>query len=221
MKKVECEHSIKLNEHFTIDESKLSIVMELCDTDLSKLNRTFTEVEAKEILRQLNVAFEQMVKNNIIHRDIKLNNVLLKYNKDTEGKGSPINFKVKLTDYGLSKLLEEDKFAQTLLGTPTTIAPEMWEKGKKYTNKVDLWAIGIIAYQLLFNRHPIFTRLKDNNDVQIQLRLFSEVKIPEGYKVSEEALSLLTNLIEKNPEKRLSWGQYFTHPFFKINVNYF
>ena len=99
----ENDNSVKYYEHFQF-EDKLVIVMELCDKSLQKLlderKKGFTCEQIFNIMSQLNNTFKIMYKNKIIHRDIKLDNILIKY-KDNNND-SNINFIVKLTDYGIS-----------------------------------------------------------------------------------------------------------------------
>ena len=82
MKKMTNENSIKIYEQFISDE-EYSIIMELCDCDLKKILDDklfgFEVNDIKKLLKQLNNAFRVMVKNKIIHRDIKLENVFIKY----------------------------------------------------------------------------------------------------------------------------------------------
>ena len=81
-----------------------------------------------------------MKENNIIHRDLKLENILIKY-KDKGKK----EYTVKLTDYGVSKrLFTLSKKCNTHIGTITTMAPEILEGKNEYNYKCDLWSIGIM-----------------------------------------------------------------------------
>ena len=118
--------------------------MELCDNSLQKIldekKEGYTCEEIYIIINQLNNTFKIMNENKIIHRDIKLDNIVVKYNN--ENKNSDINFIVKLTDYGMSKNLI-NTIGKTYAGTPLTMAPEILEgEGKvDYDNKCDLWSI--------------------------------------------------------------------------------
>ena len=150
----ENDNSVKYYEHFQF-EDKLVIVMELCDNSLQKVlndrNEGFTYEQIFNIMSQLNNTFKIMYKNNIIHRDIKLDNILIKY-KDNNND-SNINFIVKLTDYGISKQFK-NTINTSYMGTYETMAPEILEGEENYDNKCDLWSIGIIIYQLYFKEYP-------------------------------------------------------------------
>ena len=147
-------NSVNLYEYF-YNEKKFIIVMELCDNNLNKfLNKRkkgFNKDEIYGIMKQLNRTFRIMVDNNIIHRDLKLENILVNYENKQKTK-----YTVKLCDYGASRKLK--RFSQICfshIGTTYTMAPEIL-MDKKYNNKCDLWSLGIIIYELFF-RSPPFT----------------------------------------------------------------
>jgi serine/threonine protein kinase len=117
--------------------------MELCDETLfhvlCRKQNGFSSKEIQKILLQLNEVFKRMNYYNISHRDIKLNNILIKYlNKEKT------RFKVLLSDYGISNQLYSltQKF-NTHAGSQLIMAPEILND-EKYNNKCDLWSLGII-----------------------------------------------------------------------------
>ena len=160
-------------------------------------------------MNQLNKTFKILQKYNIIHRDIKLDNILIKnkYNNDD----SNINFIPKLGDFGTSKPLT-NTIGKTNIGTPLTMAPEILE-GEEYDNKCDLWSIGIIIYQLYFKDYPykaktlvgLFNEIKNNG--KKFLRKTNDIKLD----------NLINSLLTKNPKERINYDQYFNHPFLKKN----
>ena len=97
----QCENSVKIYDFFDT-EKEFIIVMELCDKNLLDIliekEKGFNAEEIKNILLQLNNAFKLMKKNKIIHRDIKTNNILVKYLNEEKTK-----YKVLLCDYGISR----------------------------------------------------------------------------------------------------------------------
>ena len=103
-KNQENENTVKLYEYYNHNE-EIAIVMELCDENLGTMivnkNQNFTFSEIKEILYQLNNSFKIMYENKLAHRDLKPQNILIKY-KDGNDKN---NFIVKLSDYGEAKRL--------------------------------------------------------------------------------------------------------------------
>ena len=155
MKLCDSKNSVKFIENIETEETH-NIIMELCDTDLDIILKEkkngFTEEELKIILLQLNDIFHILHSKQIIHRDIKLKNILVKY----DNKIPLIKFIPKLSDFGFSKVMEED-LTSTKLGTPVTMAPEVLNN-EDYDSKADLWSLGVISYQLLFKRLPFSGR---------------------------------------------------------------
>ena len=201
-------YSVHFYEYF-INEKEFIIVMELCDNSLLKVlklrKKGFKPAEIYNIMNQLNETFKIMVEKNIVHRDIKLENILVKY-IDKENN----NFIVKLTDYGISKQVTASKICKTHAGTGTTMAPEVLEGEKKYTNKCDLWSIGVIIYQLALNEFPYV----GNTEVAI-LNKIKKLKQNGLKSTNDENLdNLIKQLLVYDVNKRIDWKNYFIHPFF-------
>ena len=207
MKKVENNNSIKIFEQYDSND-EFAIVMELCDCNLEeKLNDTYNGFEVgeiKNILKQLNNTFRIMVKNKIIHRDIKLKNILIK-------NGQNNNYTVKLCDFGISKQLATlSKQNGTNIGTIETMAPEIIED-KPYDNKCDLWSLGVIIYQLCFKQYPY-----NGKTTYALMNQINHMKQNHFKKTNDQHLNdLIRKLLKPNPDERLTWDQYFNHPFFK------
>jgi serine/threonine protein kinase len=219
MKKCECSNSVKFVESF-LSSNFYNIVMELCDTDLdivlNKRNKGFSEDEVKVLLKQLNTVFNIMDKENIIHRDLKLRNIMVIHAKENMvNPYYPLTFVTKLSDFGFSKIMEDD-ITKTKLGTPATMAPEIMQN-KNYTKKADLWSVGVITYQLLFKTLPF--KARSEKELLNCILNSKGIKIPEGYKISDTLFDLLKNLLKVDPAERFTWKQYFDHPFFSDSIN--
>ena len=199
-------NSIKIYEKYN-SNNEFAIVMELCDCNLKqKLYKSpngFKTNEIKKILTQLNNTFRIMMENKIIHRDIKLENILVK-NENSD-------YTVKLTDYGVSKqLITLKQECQTGTGTLLIMAPEILQ-GEKYDNKCDLWSIGVIIYQLCFKEFPY----KGENSYALSNKI-KNIGQKHFKKTDDPNLDdLIRKLLVANPSKRLSWKEYLEHPFFK------
>ena len=209
MKKCHCENSVEIYDYFDT-ENEFVIIMELCDSnlfkELTKTKNGFNVKKIKEILLQLNNVFKLMNINNIVHRDIKLHNILVKYiNKQKT------EFKVLLSDYGVSNQLNSMTGRyNTHAGTKIIMAPEILE-GKEYNNKCDLWSLGVSIYQM-YTKRPPYTGKVDNNILeQINKLGQSVLNVIKDDKLKD----LLSKLLVKEPEKRISWEEYFEHDFFK------
>ena len=199
------KNTVKFYEYFD-NEKEFIIVMELCDENLVKhiANRgPFNKEEIYELLTQLNNSFKNMKEKKITHRDLKPQNILIK----NENKKKIY----KLSDYGLSKqLIHLNQELTTMVGTALFKAPEIME-GKKFNYKCDLWSLGVIIYLLLFKKYPYNGRSET-----IILEDIKKKGQKELFKSKDNELDdLIRKLLVKDPEKRISWEEYFEHPFFK------
>ena len=210
------KNSVKLIEDFETSE-KYNLVMELCDSDLDielkkrKLNtkKGFNELEVQAIMNQFNIIFKKMQKEHVIHRDLKLKNIMIKYDQSVE----IIHFIVKLSDFGFSKVMNEDDITGTNLGSPATKAPEIM-KGSDYNAKADLWSIGVIMYQLFYDILPFPARTV--RELKEAIFMASGVKLPKGAEdsMSQICFDLIDKLLQKDPKKRIDFDDYFNHKFF-------
>ena len=206
MKKCACENSIKFIKEFQT-ENNYNIIMELCDTDLLchlyERKEPFTVDDIRDTFSQLNNAFRKMSENNIIHRDLKLGNILIKFIDESKTKFIP-----KLSDYGFSKELNNYNFSSnTHLGTPATMAPEIM-MNYPYNDKSDLWSVGVMMYQLYYREVPY----EGNSEKEILKKIQSNYP----YKQPDDPnfRDIINKLLVVNVQNRLSWNEYFKHPFF-------
>ena len=203
------KNSVEIYDYFDTEEY-FEIIMELCDNnlfrELAKTKNGFSVNQIKDILKQLNNVFKIMNSNNIAHRDIKLNNILVKYLNDQKTK-----FKVLLSDYGVSnQLCSMTGKYRTHAGTQIIMAPEILS-GEEYNNKCDLWSLGVNIYQL-YTKKPPYNGKVDNVILEQIKKL--------GHKVldvikDDKLKDLLSKLLVRDPKERLSWEEYFKHDFFK------
>ena len=145
MKNIDSFYCIKLIDHF-IDEKYIYIVMELCDDNLNNYvkNKGKLKIEViQKILVQLNDVLRIMKTKNISHRNIKPENILIKYINQND-------FVIKLSDFGLKKELNSKNYS-----------PE--DRNKNYNYKDDLYSIGIVLHYLYFGEYHI-NEIKNNYD---------------------------------------------------------
>ena len=209
MQKCHCENSVEIYDYFD-KENEFIIIMELCDNnlfkELAKTKNGFNVEQIKDILKQLNNVFKIMNENKIAHRDIKLHNILVKYLNDEQTK-----FKVLLSDYGVSSQLSSmsGKY-KTHAGTQIIMAPEILN-GEEYTNKCDLWSLGVNIYQLYTKKPPYSGKFDKVILKQIEKLGQSVLDVIKDDKLKD----LLSKLLIEDPDKRISWEEYFKHDFFK------
>ena len=135
--KIKSEHIVRFRDVFQTQRNYY-IVMELCDGDLRKLikkNQLFSENDAVGVMSQILKGFYHMIVFGYVHRDLKPENVLF--------KGEII----KLSDFGLSKRFHNKKLLDTAVGTKSYQAPQILTNDK-YTHKCDIWAFGLIFYEV-------------------------------------------------------------------------
>ena len=193
-------NSVKLYEYCDT-EKELIVVTELVDENLDeflkKRDQGLNPQEILGILKQLNNTFKIMVNNLIVHRDIKLDSIFLKYKNNEKSE-----YIVKLGEYEAStKLNSSDQKMDLTIGTMNYMDPEV-SKGIEYDGKCDLWSLGVSIYALLFKELP--KKIEDAASQQL-------VKA-SGNELLDD---LLKKLLVKDPANRITWEQYFEHPFFK------
>ena len=210
-KNAENINTVKYYEYFNT-KNEFAIIMELCDNNLiclfenKKKDEGLNIDEIYNILNQLNNCFKIMNENKIVHRDLKLENILIKY----ENKENKDKYIVKLTDYGISKQLLNITHLSTKIGTPKYEAPEILKGSKNYNEECDLWSLGIIIYRLCFKKFPY------NGETE-QAILESIKKGQKLLKKTEnkELNDIIRKLLIIDPKERMSWSDYYNHSFFK------
>ena len=203
------KNSIELYDIYNTEE-EFVIIMELCDDNLLNLlihkNEGFSFSEIYDILIQLNNTFKIMSDKKIAHRDLKPQNILIKYNNKENNDCT-----YKISDYGISKAYENKRQFETMTGTLEFTAPEVL-KGEKYDYKCDLWSLCIIIYMLKFKINLFKGCTSDS--------ILSKCNLGKRlYKKSGNAIfdDLICGLLQKDPKKRFTWEKYLNHDFFKNN----
>ena len=205
---------IGYEEAFYDDESEtLNIIMEYADDgdletkikELSKKKLFFDENTIWNILIQILFGLKYLHDNKIIHRDLKSANIFLTKNGI-----------VKIGDLNVSKVLNQNKMAQTKTGTPYYSAPEIWEN-KSYDNKIDIWSVGCIIYEMCCLVCPF----RSTSILKLALLINKgEYKpIPDIY--SDNLSNIISKMIIVNPTKRFNCDKLLKIPFLveKINNN--
>lgn len=163
--------------------------------------KSIKEEQIRSYIRQLISALKYCHDRNIIHRDLKLGNLLLSNNHKT----------ILLADFGLSARLEYTKQRRrTICGTPNYIAPEIIGAKTTHSFEVDVWSLGIIIYILMCGHAP-FTS-KNIKETYRKIRTV-DFKIPPNVRISEEVIDLLKVMLEKDSSKRATLEELNLHPF--------
>uniref|UniRef100_A0A669EUK6 Serine/threonine-protein kinase n=1 Tax=Oreochromis niloticus TaxID=8128 RepID=A0A669EUK6_ORENI len=150
---------------------------------------------------QILVALRHLHFKNIVHCDLKPENVLL-------ASAEPFP-QVKLCDFGFARIIGEKSFRRSVVGTPAYLAPEVL-RSKGYNRSLDMWSVGVIVYVSLSGTFP-FNEDEDIND-QIQNAAFMYPANP-WKEISEEAKDLINNLLQVKMRKRYSVDKSLSHPW--------
>jgi serine/threonine protein kinase len=168
--------------------------MELCPGgDLQsyvRKRRKLTDIQCKFIFKQIIEAIQYLHRNLIVHRDIKLENILL------DGSG-----RIKIGDFGVSKQLKSpNELLREQCGTRIYIAPEITNRQPYLGPPVDVWASGICLYSMLLGKLP------DTKHSQVKL---------SDTKLSQSAKDLLGQILNPNPIERITTHEILSHEWFK------
>ena len=185
------------------------IVMEyICAGDLLsyiKKRGKLTEQVAKFIFKQIVLALQYIHSHNIVHRDIKLDNILIDLDNN-----------IKICDFGVSKIIKNNEPMIEQCGTPAYIAPEIL-LNKGYNGfGVDIWSAGVVLYAMLSGTVPFKgNNIKDLHDLIIKGE-YTPIK-----DLSKEASHLLKCILEVDPKKRISTKDILVHPWLiDVDLNY-
>uniref|UniRef100_A0A8C1LKH0 Calcium/calmodulin-dependent protein kinase type IV n=1 Tax=Cyprinus carpio TaxID=7962 RepID=A0A8C1LKH0_CYPCA len=142
--------------------------------------------------------------NGVVHRDLKPENLLYA----TSAPDAPL----KIADFGLSKIVDDQVTMKTVCGTPGYCAPEIL-RGCAYGPEVDMWSVGVITYILLCGFEPFFDDRGDQYMFKRILNCEYEFVSPWWDNVSLNAKDLVKKLVVQDPKKRLSTQQALQHPW--------
>nr|XP_054529509.1 serine/threonine-protein kinase D2 isoform X2 [Pan troglodytes] len=185
---------------------KVFVVMEKLHGDmlemiLSSEKGRLPERLTKFLITQILVALRHLHFKNIVHCDLKPENVLL-------ASADPFP-QVKLCDFGFARIIGEKSFRRSVVGTPAYLAPEVL-LNQGYNRSLDMWSVGVIMYVSLSGTFP-FNEDEDIND-QIQNAAFMYPASPWSH-ISAGAIDLINNLLQVKMRKRYSVDKSLSHPW--------
>ena len=223
MKRFNHKNITKILEVFN-DEEYMLIIMEYINGgnlfSFVKKRRKLSEKMAKFLFRQIILGIQHIHSKNVVHRDIKLENLLIDFNNN-----------VKICDFGIGRVLNsEDEILYDKCGTPMYMAPEIILANKEKGYKgfpVDIWSSGITLYIMLSGNLPFnlknkkekkenisLNSIKNHNNSYLQNQIIN-FNPKEIENISEEARDLLKGILNKDPTKRLTCAQILNHPWLK------
>jgi len=202
MKQVTHVNAVQLYEVAQVDQ-RIFIIMEyVAGGDLGGYLRQkgrIPEREARHWLQDLAAGLKYLREKNILHRDLKPENLLL-----TEPSE---NGTLKISDFGLGRFLGPGELAETHVGTPLYMAPEVF-RPIPFTAKCDLWSVGISTYEMVVGELPY----KGNNISQLLHNISHQsLGFPPGIVLSDDMKNLLVGLLQKDADQRIGWNEFFAH----------
>ena len=217
LKNINNEYVIKLCD-LIFDLNYIYLIFEYCnglDLDkclkryLKKYNKPFSQEVVQYLMRQIISGFVYLHSSQIIHRDVKLENILVQFpTEDDKENLNMMKTKIKITDFGLSRYLKADKLAITVLGNPINMEPHILKKMLRidnntsfgYDQKADIWSLGTCTYELLIGC-PAFEA--SSYEELLKKIEKGEYRIPREINLSVEAISFISGMLRYEPESRL------------------
>ncbi|XP_043553979.1 serine/threonine-protein kinase D1 isoform X1 [Chiloscyllium plagiosum] len=185
---------------------RVFVVMEKLHGDmleviLSSEKGRLPERITKFLITQILVALRHLHFKNIVHCDLKPENVLL-------ASADPLP-QVKLCDFGFARIIGEKSFRRSVVGTPAYLAPEVL-RNKGYNRSLDMWSVGVIVYVSLSGTFPF----NEDEDIHDQIQNAAFMYPPNPWKeISLEAIDVINNLLQVKMRKRFSVDKSLSHPW--------
>ena len=188
-------------------ERHIYLIMDFCaGGDLSAFLRRHHALPlhlVQHFARQLKDGLQLLHSRQLIHRDLKPQNLLL------DQSSSPHTAVLKIADFGFARSLQGEDMAATLCGSPLYMAPEIL-RYHPYDGKADLWSVGAIVYEMVAGRPPY----TGQNHIQLLQRIEREdVTFPPNAQLSADCRDFILRLLKRKAEERMSFHDFFNHPF--------
>ena len=203
MQMTQSDSIVKCFEAFDF-QNRLWIFMELMDGGaftamLEELAGDYSEGFCKYSLYKTLVGLQDIHSRNIIHRDIKSDNILV----SSQGE-------VKLADFGYAVVLtQQQQGRKSKVGTVCWMAPELIEGKGQYDNKVDVWSLGIFAIELAMGEPPYISE----HHTRVLFNILHKKPPRISPKWSAEFQDFIDRCLDKNVERRWSCDKLIHHPF--------
>ena len=214
---------IKLHAAFKGLNGKYTLVLDYCNGGslherlykyIKVHGKPFTEDMVRYLMKQILIGVKSLHDYGIIHRDLKLGNILLNYHDENDRINQNIfASEIKIIYFNVSYFPNDPK-PKTVVGTIPNMASPIIKNGltfsqeRGYDDKIDIWLLGTLCYEMLFGK-PLF----DNKQNHVNANFI----IPET--ISPQAMSFLQCMLRKDGINRLSCRELLDHEFIKGNIN--
>jgi len=195
----------QIYDYFETDTHILIVMEYVCGDLLGFIRKRgkISESTAKIIFKQIIKGLQLIHKKKIVHRDIKLDNVLI-----------DLTNTVKICDFGVSRILQPGDVMYEHCGTPAYIAPEIFKDEGYEGFSCDIWSAGVTLYYMLAGTQPFkANKIEDLKEIILK----GEYEPIED--ISKEANNLINGMLQLNPKKRLTIEEILKHPWLKkVNI---
>ena len=225
-------------EDVKVTKNHYYIVMEYCNGGslsdcLNKykniFGHPFTQEIVQYIMRQIINVMKYIHSNGIIHRDLKLDNILVNFDSDYDKNNlNMLKGIIKIIDFGLSTHMGNSNLCYSTVGSPINMDPNILikmnenkmgintEKMLGYDQKADIWSLGTLCYEMIIGKSAFDSKTMQELINKVQSGTYS---VPT--KLSKEIVSFLNAMLQFNSKKRLTCDELSRHAFLTKNVSDF
>lgn len=193
------------------------------------------EVVVRHFFKQLASALKFLRDRNLIHRDVKPQNLLLSPSPEYFARNKPEIMPylasedslvpicgirslpmLKIADFGFARSLPSTSLAETLCGSPLYMAPEIL-RYEKYDAKADLWSVGTVLYEMMTSKPPF----RASNHVELLRKIEKgedKIKFPEDIAISSAVKKLIRGLLKRDPKERMSFSDFFDNEILHTDI---
>ena len=204
---------VRIIESYNTKDSYV-LVTEYCEGGelYDQVRNQLTETQIAVIFKQLLSGLAYLHSYNIVHRDLKLENILIQEIEKSKTTGEDL-FNIKIIDFGTARIFNSKKKPQSIVGSSYYIAPEVLNQ--RYGKECDLWSVGVILYMFIVGHAPFDGTDDEEITGNIQKGVYRKDD-RRWKKASKEVKDLIQKLLIYSPKKRLTALQALKHPWFKI-----
>ena len=204
---------VRIIESFNTKNSYI-LITEYCEGGelFDQVKNQLSETQIAVIFKQVLSGLAYLHSNNIVHRDLKLENILIHEIEKSKQTGEDL-FNIKIIDFGTARIFDKSKNPQSIVGSSYYIAPEVLRQ--KYNKECDLWSVGVILYMFIVGHAPFDGCDDDEITTNIQRGVYRK-NDRRWIKASKEVKDLIQKLLTYRPSQRLTAIQALNHPWFNI-----